>query len=143
VKDYYKILGLLRSADVSEIRKAYRENALEQHPDKNNNPNSTQIFIELNEAYNVLKHASSKVRYDKLYDHHILGKKPKNTSRYYQKENTRSQFVKNRAERGRKKARTYSKQTSNQFRKKARRARFWDPFSIIFNLIGEILLSFG
>ena len=53
-KDYYKILGVSRSANDDEIKKAYRKMALKYHPDKNSNPGAEEKFKEIAEAYDVL-----------------------------------------------------------------------------------------
>ena len=53
-KDYYKILGLSRSASDDEIKKAYRKMALKYHPDKNSDPGAEEKFKEIAEAYEVL-----------------------------------------------------------------------------------------
>ena len=54
-KDYYKILGVNKSANKEEIKKAYRKLALKYHPDRNgNNKNSEEKFKEKSEAYAVL-----------------------------------------------------------------------------------------
>ena len=53
-KDYYKILGVSRSASDDEIKKAYRKMALKYHPDKNSDPGAEDKFKEVAEAYEVL-----------------------------------------------------------------------------------------
>ena len=52
VDDYYSILGIGRDASASEITKAYRKLARENHPDRGG---STEKFQKLNEAYSTLK----------------------------------------------------------------------------------------
>ena len=66
-KDYYKTLGVDRSASKDEIKKAYRKLALQYHPDRN--PGDTQSeekFKELNEAYQVLSDEDKRAHYDQL-----------------------------------------------------------------------------
>lgn len=53
-KDYYKILGIQRNADEKTIKKAYKKMALKYHPDKNKEPNATDQFKLVSEAYEVL-----------------------------------------------------------------------------------------
>ena len=52
--DYYRVLGLKQGASDDEIRKAYRKKAMEYHPDRNNSPDSQEMFIRINEAYEYL-----------------------------------------------------------------------------------------
>jgi curved DNA-binding protein len=66
-KDYYKILGVERSASADEIRKAYRKLALKYHPDRNpGNKSSEDSFKDINEAYQVLSDDQKRARYDQL-----------------------------------------------------------------------------
>jgi curved DNA-binding protein len=66
-KDYYKILGVERSASADEIRKAYRKLAMQHHPDRNpGNKQAEDKFKEINEAYQVLGDSKKKARYDQL-----------------------------------------------------------------------------
>lgn len=66
-KDYYKILGLERSASAEDARKAYRKLAMQYHPDRNpGNKQAEEKFKEINEAYQVLSDPQKKARYDQL-----------------------------------------------------------------------------
>jgi len=66
-KDYYKILGVARTANADEIRAAYRKLAMKYHPDKNpGDKKSEEKFKEINEAYQVLSDAEKRARYDQL-----------------------------------------------------------------------------
>mmetsp|Transcript_19077 Transcript_19077/g.54983 ORF Transcript_19077/g.54983 Transcript_19077/m.54983 type:complete len:378 (-) Transcript_19077:831-1964(-) len=60
-KDYYKILGIKRSATVKEIKKAYRSKSLEHHPDKGGD---AETFAEIARAYEVLSDEEAKEIYD-------------------------------------------------------------------------------
>ena len=54
-EDYYKILGVQKSASASEIKKAYRKMAIKYHPDKNpGNKSAEEKFKQAAEAYDVL-----------------------------------------------------------------------------------------
>lgn len=69
--DYYRLLGIARTADKLTIKIAYRHKALYWHPDKNKSPNAHSEFIKINEAYNILIDDLKKAVYDKLYDEQI------------------------------------------------------------------------
>ncbi|XP_011291891.1 dnaJ protein homolog 1 isoform X2 [Musca domestica] len=64
-KDYYKILGIPKTATDDEIKKAYRKLALRYHPDKNKAANAEEKFKEVAEAYEVLSDKSKREVYDK------------------------------------------------------------------------------
>lgn len=65
--DYYKVLEVARSANVDQIKKAYRKLALRWHPDKNpdNKEDATKKFREISEAYEVLSDEKKRKLYDK------------------------------------------------------------------------------
>ncbi|AXQ28806.1 J domain-containing protein [Solimonas sp. K1W22B-7] len=65
-KDYYKILGVTRSATADEIKRAYRKLAREFHPDKNKAAGAEDKFKEVNEANEVLSDAEKRKAYDTL-----------------------------------------------------------------------------
>jgi len=62
-RDYYEILGISKNASADEIKKAFRKQAVQHHPDKGGDEAK---FKELNEAYEVLKDPSKKQRYDQF-----------------------------------------------------------------------------
>ena len=65
-RDYYDVLGINRSADEKEIKRAYRKLAKKYHPDINpGDKQAEQKFKELTEAYNVLSDAEKKKLYDR------------------------------------------------------------------------------
>jgi curved DNA-binding protein len=65
-QDYYKILGVARDADKSDIKKAYRKLARKYHPDVNSEASAEEKFKEINEAYEVLKDADKRQAYDRF-----------------------------------------------------------------------------
>src|SRR5206468_11789091 len=66
-KDYYKTLGVDKSATSAEIKSAYRKLARKHHPDVNpNNKEAEQRFKEVNEAYQVLSDPEKRKKYDEL-----------------------------------------------------------------------------
>ncbi len=65
-KDYYRILGVDRSADEKTIKSAYRRLARKHHPDVARDPSSVERFKEINEAYEVLSDPEKRRRYDSL-----------------------------------------------------------------------------
>lgn len=67
-KDYYKTLGVARTATADEIRKAFRNLARQYHPDvaKDNKKRAEEKFKEINEAYEVLGDAEKRKKYDAM-----------------------------------------------------------------------------
>lgn len=64
VPDYYAQLGIPRNATPEQIRHAYREAALRLHPDRNVRPGETELFMEVNQAYEVLNDPAARAAYD-------------------------------------------------------------------------------
>ena len=65
--DYYKTLGVERSAGSAEIKKAYKKLAMQYHPDRNKgDKKAEEKFKEINEAYQVLSDPEKKKNYDQF-----------------------------------------------------------------------------
>jgi len=66
-KDYYKILGVSKTASEKEIKSAFRKLAQQYHPDKNpGNKTAEEKFKDINEAHEVLSDPQKRARYDQL-----------------------------------------------------------------------------
>ena len=65
-RDYYKTLGIARDADPEEVKRAYRRLARKLHPDVSKEPNATERFQEVQEAYEVLKDPEKREAYDRF-----------------------------------------------------------------------------
>lgn len=66
--DYYSLLGLDPLSDISSIQRAYRQQALKSHPDKNRgDPNAAENFRVLNEAYLILSDPITKAAFDEKF----------------------------------------------------------------------------
>ncbi len=89
--DYYKILGVKKQSNLSEIKKAYRKLAIKYHPDKNpeNTKEAKEKFLRIQEAYEVLQDIDKRKKYDRLYDIEQKRKSEpfKTTSNYYSTSN--------------------------------------------------------
>lgn len=64
-KDYYKVMGLDKTASPEDIKRTYRKLARKYHPDVSKEANAEQHFKEVGEAYEVLKDPKKRAQYDK------------------------------------------------------------------------------
>src|SRR5438094_5442367 len=65
-RDYYEVLGVSRSADAGEIKRAFRGLARELHPDVSAAPDAQDRFKEVVEAYEVLSKSETRELYDRF-----------------------------------------------------------------------------
>ena len=66
MRDPYQVLGVAKSADEAEIKKAYRRRAKDLHPDRNQgDPKAQEKFSELNTAYEVIGDADKRKQFDR------------------------------------------------------------------------------
>jgi molecular chaperone DnaJ len=66
-QDFYEILGVAKSADADELKRAYRKLAMQYHPDRNAGDKSAeQKFKDISEAYDVLKDDQKRAAYDRF-----------------------------------------------------------------------------
>src|SRR5258708_21863599 len=66
--DYYELLGIARTADEQEVKKAFRVLARRLHPDVSDEPDAEARFREVSEAYEVLSNTETRQLYDR-YGH--------------------------------------------------------------------------
>jgi molecular chaperone DnaJ len=66
-RDYYEVLGVSRTAGDAELKRAFRQLAMQCHPDKNpGDKQAEERFKELNEAYGVLSDPDKRAHYDRF-----------------------------------------------------------------------------
>ena len=64
--DYYDILGVSRDASQEEIKKAYRQLAMQHHPDRSDEDGAEEKFKQVTQAYEVLRDPEQRKRYDRF-----------------------------------------------------------------------------
>src|SRR3954465_543228 len=75
-RDYYEVLGVTRTADGEEIKRAYRRLAMKYHPDRNQGESKSEAeikFKECAEAYEILADPAKRQRYDQFGHQGVAG----------------------------------------------------------------------
>src|SRR6201984_2155853 len=89
--DYYRILGIDRTAAEKDIKSAYRKLARQYHPDLNpNDPEANKKFQQINEANEVLTDPEQRKQYDKHAEHCQQGEEREQHAR--QQQQNRQQY---------------------------------------------------
>ena len=95
MKNYYKILGIPKTAAAQEIKRAYRRLVSKYHPDKNpNNKTAEEKAKEINEAYETLSDAEKKRHYDAVYNPNFSSHSRASKTRSYADYSTEPDFKK-------------------------------------------------
>jgi curved DNA-binding protein CbpA len=142
VINYYEILGLTSTANVQEIKVAYRKLAKIYHPDKNpDNKQSEEKFKLIKEAYEVLSDPFKKRKHDATLEYHlklktntVTTKKRKNYSGISEEELKRRQYYQQNYS---KQNHNYKKQNATEEKKKYNETR-----AILFSIPIAIALLF-
>jgi len=71
LKNYYKILNIQKNASNDQIKEGHRKLVKFWHPDVNQSSNSHEKFIEINEAFEILKDKDKRIVYDRFYDEYF------------------------------------------------------------------------
>lgn len=72
MKDYYFVLGVAQSANLADIKKAFRIKAAEFHPDRNSSELAPAKFHAVKEAYDVLSDEAARTAYDENRRRNLL-----------------------------------------------------------------------
>lgn len=130
MKNYYKILTVERSDSSATIKRVFRRLALKLHPDINEAPNAHQQFIDLNEAYQVLRNPVKRKQYNKLLDTQIAESRNTKTQRKRKKWES---SINSSAKKGKVRGEKYASETGRKFEKRT------DSWASSF--LGDVMLE--
>ncbi|MGB7368815.1 MAG: DnaJ domain-containing protein, partial [Methylovirgula sp.] len=65
MRDPYTVLGVTKSADMAEVKKAYRRLAKKFHPDQSKDPKAKDKFAEVSSAYEILGDEKKRAQFDR------------------------------------------------------------------------------
>lgn len=111
MKDYYRILGVPKTATEEQIKKAFRKLARTWHPDVNSSPEAEDKFIEIHEAYECLRDPHSRKVYNISRNRKARPKRTQTRTRHYQKKSEAQ------SRRAREHAKKYAKMRFEEYEK--------------------------
>lgn len=113
--DYYKVLEIEYGTDILSVKKAYRRLALKYHPDVSKDSDTNHKFIEITEAYEVLRDPLKKSEYDILYNIYFGSNKDYKEQEEQSTNNTNQHKQKEWTDDGIKKAKEYTEIPFEEF----------------------------
>ena len=115
LRTYYDILDINQNANQIEIKRAYKVMALKFHPDRNKEKNAHEKFIEINQAYEILKDETLRNKYDsEIFEQSNLKKQEQNESEFVNS-NFEDFDLRSKNEEIRRKAEDYARMSFNEF----------------------------
>jgi len=133
MEKYYQVLKIRKGATQGEIKKAYYKLAKKYHPDANGSADTTEKFIEVNEAYEFLTNPElrRKIRF-----------KTSTESRRNTRTTEYKRWEKNSKQKANEKARYYAQQKKSEFvKQKAKEELKFVPFQIIAIILGLFIFN--
>ncbi|MFS4494043.1 DnaJ domain-containing protein [Maribacter sp. 2308TA10-17] len=143
MKDYYRILTVERTDSSATIKRVFRKLALKLHPDINDAPDAQQQFVDLNEAYQVLRNPVRRKQYNRLLDAEKIKKEA--TKRNTRKQKSRESSINTSARKGKRKGEKYASESGKRFKQ---RTSWWESsfladvfLELTFRALGTLISS--